>query len=193
MKLILALLFLMIFQLGISQTNDTIPEPEFPAKPYYLENDNLKNFERIEVTMEMKIKGFGFGGGESFYTAFEPKSKIRFNKDSLPRIFIKFSKNIDVNENLTILKEDDSMKKKRKYRNKRLFKQESVSTGGKARKIENKKVEFIVQRLRNNIFEIIFTNPLEPGEYAFMPIYDNTDDIFSSAQAGFKLTCFGID
>ena len=89
-----------------------IPEPEFNARPYYLKDGELVNMERADARFDVKVKAFGYGGHDSFLTAFGSQSSVRFNKDALPRIFIKFDGNIDPEELISILKAETKKRKK---------------------------------------------------------------------------------
>ncbi len=166
-----------------------IPNPEFNSRPYILNNGELENIERTDATMEVKSKGLGYGGVEIYYTAFGSESNTRFNKESLPRIFIKLEGNIDPSEIILIVKEDT----KRKKKDRRRFKQGSMKLGGGARDISENQINFSVKKIRDDVYEIILDIAIEPGEYAFMPISDASINPLTAGSTKTKISCFGIN
>ena len=178
--------------LTILQTvsGQTIPEPEFSARPYYLTEEGvLKNLERAEATTDVKVKGMGYGGADYFYTAFGLRSSTRFNNNHLPRLFIKIDGDADPSDVLSVLKAEIPKRNK----DRRRFKQGGMKLGGKARDVSNNKVHFEINKIRDNIYEIIFPNGLELGEYAFMPLTASNVNILSMSSNSMKISCFGVD
>lgn len=167
---------------------ETIPEPEFSERPYYLINGEFKNLERADATLDVKVKGMGYGGSEHFYTAFGEESPVRFDIDNLPRIFIKLDLEVDPEETIDIVRKD-----KKNKRNRRRFKQGSRSLGGKTRDVSENKVVFSTKKIRNGLYEIIFDQGLKAGEYAIMPITKQSVSVFDAGSSTVKITCFGID
>lgn len=181
------LVFLSTFSFVTAQ--DSIPEPEFNSRPYILNDGSLENIDRSDAAMEVKVRGLGYGGGDVYYTAFGSESKTRFNKEKLPRIFIKLEGNIDPSEIVLIVKEDT----KRKKKDRRRFKQGSIKFGGGARDISDNQINFSIKRIRQNVYEIILDVAIESGEYAFMPISDATINPLTAGSVKTKISCFGID
>lgn len=181
------LLFGLLMQLQLF-SQETIPDPEFSERPYYLDNGELKNLERADAVFDIKVKGGGYGGADYFYSAFGEQSPVRFHKDSIPRIFIELDKNVDPEETIVILR-----KEKKNKKNRRRFKQGSSAMGGKARDVSENRVSFSINKVRPGLYEIIFDHGLLPGEYAVMPINKPSQSIFDSGSNTVKITCFGID
>lgn len=171
------------------KAQEKIPEPEFNARPYYLNNGELKDMERADASIDVKVKGMGYGGADYFYTAFGSSSQTRFNKDDMPRIFIKLEGNVDPEELILIVKEEIQKKKN----DRRRFKQGSMSLAGKARDVSNNQVAFSINKVREGVYEILFDISLEPGEYAFMPVSDASINLLTAGSTKTKITCFGID
>ena len=161
----------------------SVPDPEFSSQLYILEVDNtLKNLERADAQMDIKIKGMGYGGSEIYYTAFTPKSDVRLSKNALPKLIIKVEGNIDPSELISLSKAE--VKKDR-----RRFLQFSMALGGKARDVSRSYVKLEFKKNREGIFEVILPSDIQPGEYAFMPINSS----LTSNKTKFKISCFGID
>lgn len=182
----LQLLILLILSSLSSIAQDSLPVPEFNAMPYYLNNGELIVIERNEAVFDTKVKGMGYGGGEYFYSVFGLTSKTRFDKNKFPRIFIKVETKGDPKDLIEIVAEDTKKKNDR-----RRFKQGSRNMYGKAKDVSENKVEFVLKKLKPNVYEIIFESPLKPGEYAFMPVYDDTLNPLNGGAT--KVSCFGID
>ena len=167
---------------------DSIPDPEFSERPYYLTHNSLINLERADAVLDLKLKAGGYGGSEYYYTAFGEQSTVRFSQDSLPRFFIKLSDGTDPSEKIVITRSISKTKK-----NRRRFIQGSSAFGGKARDVSENHVSYTIRTIRPNIYEIIFDQGLLPGEYAIMPINSPNGSALDLASQTVKITCFGID
>jgi hypothetical protein len=174
MKNLVFLFVLMSFK-GIAQT---IPDPEFPSRPYYLKDGKLESLEKTAATIDIS----GMGGRVSL-TAFKTQSDVRFSKDALPQFYIKIEGGGDASDKvdvgIAIIKKD-----------RRRFTQEATGLNGAAKDISATKASVSVKKIRDGLYQIIFDKPLAPGEYAFMPALD-----MGSLMGGGKLNlfCFGID
>jgi hypothetical protein len=83
----------------------SIPEPEYSGRPYTLApNNTLNDLERTDAQVDIKVKALGYGGYESYYTAFSAKSEIRLNKNNLPKFIIKIDANTDPSELISMAK-----------------------------------------------------------------------------------------
>ena len=81
----------------------SFPDPEFSSRPYILDVDKtLKNLERTDAQIETKVVGMGYGGFETYYTAFEPESDVRLSMNSLPKIIIKIEGNVYPSEIISL-------------------------------------------------------------------------------------------
>lgn len=184
-KLILfAILIVAFCSASIAQS---FPDPEFSSRPYILNDDNtLRDLERTDAQIDVKLKGMGYGGSETYYTAFTPKSDVRFAKNALPRLIIKVEGNVDPSELISLSKGE--VKKDR-----RRFLQGDLAFGGKARDVSSSYVKLEFKKIGNGIFEIILPSDIQPGEYAFMPINSSNQNSLMSYDSKVKITCFGID
>lgn len=181
MKPILLSLFVCLSFYSIGQ--DTIPTPEFTARPYYLKNGTLENLEKSDANFDMKAVGGGYGGTEEYLMAFNAKSNVRFTKDQIPAFYVRFENAGDPSDLLTL-----SLAEIKKDR--RRFKTASTTLTGKARNASDTKVGISFKKVRDGVYLITFDASLQPGEYAFLPPMD-----LSALMSGgkFKLFCFGVD
>jgi len=160
----------------------TFPTPEFTARPYSLLADmTLRELERAEAKVDLKLKGGGYGGSEMYYTVFSEQSTVRYPKASLPRLVIKVDGGEDPADFVTL--SVGSAKK-----GKRSFLQSSSSMYGKARDVSGSFVKLEFRKIQDGLYEIILPASIAPSEYAFMPIADG-----KATSTGIKISCFGID
>ncbi|MCB9075005.1 MAG: hypothetical protein H6552_05660 [Chitinophagales bacterium] len=179
------LILTLIFGLNSFLTAQSVPEPEFAMRPYYLGTDNtLKNLERVDAQFDFKAKVYA--GTEIYYTAFGKASDIRFSKDALPQFIIKVEQGVDPYEMISLGKAE--IKKDR-----RRFLQSRMAKTGKTKDVSGAYLELEFKKIRDGLFEIILPNNIEVGEYAFMPISKDSGNIFASYGSKAKITCFGID
>lgn len=182
-KLTLTILWLLVSLVALH--SQEIPTPDYSARPYYLKADNtLENFERADATMDTKLKGGGFGGVEMYFAAFGTASSTRFAAGNIPRLFIKLEANIDPNESITLSQAE--VKKDR-----RRFLQGSMSAYGAARNTSAGEVKLTFKKIREGVFEILLPSNIASGEYAFMPMGDQS--ISLTSVTNIKISCFGID
>lgn len=167
-------------------SGQTTLQPEFSDRAYQVTNDStLTDLERADAAIDIKVKGLGYGGSETYYSVFTEHSAVRFSSGQLPRIVIKMDGNIDPMEKIIVIKA--VIKKKR-----RRFLVDSRALGGKARDVSGVQVQISVKKLGNGVYELVFPNGLEPGEYAILPINTSIESLFSS-NGKMKISCFGID
>ncbi len=177
MKSLLTLCIVFVFTFCRSQSI-SIPDPEFSSRPYYLKDTTLISLEKTAASID--VSGMG---GNVYLTAFKPKSEVRFSKDALPQFYIKIDGGGDASD-----KVDVSIAVVKKDR--RRFTQESTNLTGAAKDIGATKASVSVKKVRDGLYQIVFDNPLSPGEYGFMPTLD-----MGSLMGGGKLNlyCFGVD
>jgi len=161
---------------------------EFSSRPYYLNDGELKNFEKVKAKFEVKVKGMGYGGTESYLTAFGEKSNVRFDK-SLPKILVKYEGNGDPEDLLTIVKAKKSKRKK----DRRRFVQSSMAFGGKTRDTSKSEILYTIKKINENIYEIIIDSELVSGEYAIIPALNSGNNSLVNYNATSKIFCFGIN
>lgn len=169
-----------------STVAQTIIEPEFPERPYFLSADStLKNLERADAQLIYKQKAMGLGGTNIYYEISSPKSEMRFSKNELPRFFIKTEANIDLSESVLISK--SVLKKGR-----RTFIQNSYAAyTAKSKDISDNYLKLEFKKIKDNVYEILLPQNIASGEYAFIPIIKGS--IFLEVGKTTKLSCFGID
>lgn len=164
----------------------TIIEPEFPERPYFLSSDStLKNLERADAQLIYKQKAMGLGGTDIYYEISSPKSEMRFPKNELPRFFIKAEANTDLSESVLISK--SVLKKGR-----RTFIQNSYAAyTAKSKDVSDTNLKLEFKKIKDNVYEILFPKDIASGEYAFVPLIKGS--IFLEVGKTTKLSCFGID
>lgn len=172
--------------INIVQESSVVPIPEFSARVYYLNNNELNDLERVSATVDVKVKAFGYKGADVFLTAFNSQSNIKFSSNNIPRFIIRIEGNIDPEDVLTIVSKSPSKKKDR-----RRFKIASQTLTGRSRDISDNEVTYSVKRVRDNIYEIFFEDHLASGEYAILPISDKETNLSNSTKV--KITCFSIN
>lgn len=158
-----------------------LPVPEYTLRPYWLTDKNtLEEVERVDAQIDVKVKGMGYGGAEYFYTAFSPKSLVGFSKNQLPILVFRTEGGVDPLEIISLVKGEVKSDRRR-------FIQGSMKMGGKARNVNSAFVDIRVEKLKDNIFQIILPDDIESGEYAFMPTTT------SSTNTKVKIACFRIE
>ncbi len=165
-------------------TSNNIPDPEYPLRPYYLDGKKLIQFERSESSVDMKVKGAGYGGHDRFLTAFDPESRIQFKEGNLPRMFISTeSKSIDPYDVISLCKAITQKDRRR-------FKIGSSKMFGGARDIRDNIISLEFKKIHDTLYEIIILGKLEVGEYGFLPILEGDSNFMTSKSV--KINCFGI-
>ncbi len=162
-----------------------IPEPEFTERPYVLNDDNtLSNLERADASIDIKVKGAGYGGSETYYSAFGKASTVRFNTTKLPRMVVKVEPSTDPAELFIISKADVKSDRRR-------FLLTSRSLGGKVRDTGQTEIALEYRKIRDGLYEITFPNGIPAGEYAFLPLSSDANPFQMGHKV--KISCFGID
>jgi hypothetical protein len=167
----------------LSAKAQTIPDPEFSGRPYYLSGNELKPLERADATIDVKVKAMGYGGSEYYYTVFSKTSPVRFKKDTMPKIVVKIDGSADPAETIVLARVFEQKKDRRR------FIKGKMRLGGKTKDVSKYDVRLEFKKIRDGLYELILIGPIELGEYAFMPL-ENNNSIGKTSQ---KLTCFGID
>ena len=182
----LILIMTILVTLVTSSFSQSFPDPEFSLRPYFLLGDNtLKNFERADVLIDIKMKAMGYGGAEIYNTALSPKSDVRFSKDAIPKIIVKIGLNVDPADIISL-----SLGEVKKDR--RRFLQSSMALGGKARDVSLYNVPLDFKKISEGIYEIVLPSNIQAGEYAFSSINDGSaNPLVKTTKV--KISCFGID
>lgn len=181
---IMLVLVLFISALTIAQ------EIEKTFVPYYLDGDQVKEFERVSAKSETLAIGFGYGGANTYLTVFDNKySDVRFKQGELPVFIIAVDEGADAFELVAITK-GDKVKKRKKYRR---FVQQGWAMGGQ-KDLSKHVVLPETEKIGNNVYRMVFKTPLEPGEYAFQPILKGTQAQNIMTGAGnTRIYAFGVD
>lgn len=158
--------------------------------PYYLENNEVRNFERIASKIEAKAIGMGYGGVNQYLTVFNSKnSPVRFKSSATPKFIIQLDEGTDPLD-MIIISKADVVKKKKTYRR---FIQKGYNMGG-SKDISQYLIKPQLVKIKDDLYEMKFDQPLEPGEYSFMPIYKGTEATnILSTNNEVRIYCFGID
>jgi hypothetical protein len=154
---------------------------EYSEKPYYVENGILSDFEKAKAEIVSKVEGFGLGGTKTFLTILSGKSDVRFAKDEVPKIIVKFDGKDDPEDYFIVMKA-------MKYTDVRKYLLSSRSMSGGARKTDENEVSFEMKKIKDNLYEITL-DELSKGEYALIP----QDDIEYTPGASVKVYCFAVD
>lgn len=154
---------------------------EYSEKPYYINNGLLRDFEKAKAEIVSKVEGFGLGGTKTFLTILSGKSDVRFEKDEVPTIIVRFDGKDDPEDYFIVMKA-------MKYTDVRKFLLSSRSMSGGARKTDENEVSFEMKKIKDNVYEITLDD-LTKGEYALIP----HDDIEYTPGASVKVYCFGVD
>lgn len=163
------------------ETNSESLTPEYAQKPYYPANGVLVDFEKAKAEIVSKVEGFGLGGTKTFLTILSGKSDVRFDKDEVPKIIVKFEGKEDPEDYFIVMKA-------MKYTDVRKFLLSSRSMTGSARKTDENEVSFEMKKIKDNTYEITL-DKIGKGEYALIP----HEDIEYTPGASVKVYCFGVD
>ena len=140
-------------------------EPEYSNRPYYVNNNELIRFEKVKAKIDYKTKAMGFGGSNTYFTSFGIESSTKFKKGKIPSILIKIEGMEDPEESIIILKSE----KTKKNKDRRRFKQASMSLGGKSRDVSDNEISFKLKKVSHNIYKLEIDETIDLGEYAIIP------------------------
>ena len=157
------------------------PVPEFSSRPYFYSDKTLKNLERADASIDVKVLGFGYGGTEIFYNVFPELSNCKFITGKIPPLIIKVENNGDPNEIVYLVKAKEVQKDRRR------FIISKSSFGGKVVNLSEYIIPLEFKKIKNDIYQILVPDNLQSGEYGFMPIKTNKE------ATSIKITCFGVE
>ena len=162
----LALLLLATFhslaQTGGSASGQKAPNPSFLNQVYYYWSDSLLALPKTDGRMESKMKAMGFGGSQMGYTIDGEKSALRIRAaDSLHFV---------VRSGSGGMMDPSMMFQLYKFESKKGSRQALMSSMSRfgGNKDPKNLVSFDVQKSGNDVFIMIPSAPLPPGEYGFM-------------------------
>lgn len=172
-----------ITKFTVNKTNN-IPEPEFPLRPYYLDGNELTKLERAEANFAIKQKGI-YRGQDKQVQIMKEESPIQFIKGNLPRFFISIDDpDIDPYDVIDLCRAD------RIGKGRRNFTYAGTKYGGRVKDVTGKLVHLEFKKIRKGLYEIIVEDELKQGEYAFLPLFNNSQSL--SSTNSIKANCFGI-
>jgi hypothetical protein len=176
------------YVINSKSTDDSQMEPEYSNRPYYLNDNELVSFEKVKAKIDIKVKAMGYGGANTYLTAFGVESSTKFTKGKIPKILIKIEGEDEPEDYISILK---SEKRKRK-KDRRRFKQASMALGGKARDVSENEIDFELKKVSKNIYELIIDETIDFGEYAIIPASNSNGNSLLSYNSSQKIYCFSI-
>ncbi|HUM50355.1 MAG TPA: DUF4377 domain-containing protein [Chitinophagales bacterium] len=137
---------------------NNFPEIEKENIVYYLKDKKYKTLEKTKVVLKSGIYDLG-----------TQESSIQFIEGALPKMMVKLNSEVDKDDFIYLVTCD--------------FKKEKRQVAVKPLK---NKINIELEKVENDIYEIILPSKLAVNEYAFI----NKDDIKSNEDA--TLACFGI-
>ncbi len=169
---------LMLFQTAVAQEKQAVKEPEYIGVFLSMdENGSLTALERQTPETKIKIKGLGFGGGESLLRFKGEQSTVRFKSDQKITFVVRVaSQAIDPMSLIEFYRFDS----KKGYRQLTIAKVGSIGTNSKTT-ISEYTVQFNAAKYGESSFKVVPANALPSGEYCLST---------SGTKDGF---CFGID
>jgi hypothetical protein len=136
------------------------PNPAFLNQVYYYWSDSLLACPKTEGQMENKMKAMGFGGSQMGYTMDGSKAALRIKAGDSLRFVVK----------MVTMGDPSSMLQLLRFESKKDSRQAVMSTQGRFGGNKNPKnqVSFDIQRSATDVFILIPSSRLTPGEYGFM-------------------------
>lgn len=178
------ILTLLTILLTGSLNAQSVPDPEYSSRVYYLDEDGtLKDLERGRASVDIKVKGMGYGGSEIYFTVFNAASTKAFESDGMPRMFVELQGDVDPNEVVILGRAEIK-------RDRRRFLQADMALGGRARDTRDAYIPLDFTRIRGELYEVEFPEGIRPGSYAFMPIGESGENISYGSKV--YISCFDV-
>ena len=158
------------------------PNPAFLNQVYYYWSDSLLACPKTEGQMENKMKAMGFGGSQMGYTMDGSKAALRIKEGDSLRFVVK----------MVTMGDPSSMLQLLRFESKKDSRQALMSTQSRfgGNKDHKNQVSFDVQRSATDVFILIPSSRLTPGEYGFMNQMMMKQ---SGASVTYTFYTFGID
>ena len=136
------------------------PNPAFLNQVYYYWSDSLLPCPKTEGQMENKMKAMGFGGSQMGYTMDGGKAALRIKAGDSLRFVVK----------MVTMGDPSSMLQLLRFESKKDSRQAVMSTQSRfgGNKDHKNQVSFDIQRSATDVFILIPSSRLTPGEYGFM-------------------------
>ncbi|MFN8277085.1 MAG: hypothetical protein U0T84_06360 [Chitinophagales bacterium] len=168
---------------------ESLPAPALDGIPYQYTNSAMVMLDRVESVFDARLKGMGYGGGESSVAAMGTKSAVRFTAGALPRMFIHFESKCDPSDRICLIKGETAKDRRR-------FVYSRVSATGQSKFTDDVRVAIKFKQVGENLWEIQLPT-LTAGEYAFMVPMSGAAGINAvmsgSSNAVSKISCFGVE
>ncbi|HXD79543.1 MAG TPA: hypothetical protein VN616_17125 [Puia sp.] len=167
MRLLLLSGILLAASLAEAQSGNTganasrLPDPPYLNQVYYYWSDSLLACPRTDGQMSNKIKALGFGGSQMSYAMDGGRSALRIKAGDSLRFVVKMVSMAGDPSSVVKLYKFESKKDSREA----LLSSQSRFGGSKDPKNE---VSYDVRRSGSDVFILIPSARLAPGEYAFM-------------------------
>jgi hypothetical protein len=187
-KSILLFLMAVLFRVALPAQTTTVTtagahDPTFLNNVYFWAPDSLLALEKTNGEMKAKMKALGFGGGGSAYVLQGARSPIRIKAADNMRFAVKLSGMADPSMMIKLYQLDPQKKTR-----------EAVisSQGGMFNKSSktNSGIDYNVQKSGADVYILLPTTRLAPGEYGFMNMMQATS---SGTQISYAFFTFGID
>lgn len=152
--------------------------PEFSGRPYYVKENALAGFERVDGNLSASTSAKGM---ITFYNVGKDKSDTRFSASSMPRILIKVEAGVDPGDLIKVVKGEVTKKG-------RQFTVRKADRKNTALDISEVLLKVTFNKVGDGIYEFVFEG-VAPGEYAVVSSTETNSGMALTA----KLSCFGID
>ena len=160
-----------------------IPNPAFLNQVYYYWSDSLLACPKTEGEMSNKMKAMGFGGSQMSYIMDGGRSALRIKAADSLRFVVRMTTMMGYPSSLVQLYKFDPKKDGREA----VVSSQSRFGGNKDHKSQ---ISFDVQRSGTDVFILIPSARLAPGEYGFM---NSTMMKQNGATFTYTFFTFGID
>jgi hypothetical protein len=161
-------------------------DPTFLNQVYFWAPDSLLALEKTNGEMKMKMKALGFGGGASGYVLQGERSPVRIKAADNIRFAVKVSGMFDPSQMIKLYPLGPQKKTR----------EATISSSGgmfnKTTKNNTSGIEYNVQKSGADVYILIPTSRLAPGEYGFMNMMQATSS-GSGSQISYAFFAFGID
>ena len=156
----------------ISAMSQSIDDIQFINHPYF----NGNAIEKVKAKMKSIIRGLGYGGANVFFEIQGEKSKTRISQSDSLYFMINMEQGMFGSMSL-FNAEQKGKKRIVMYAKSRVFSASDI--GGES-------IQYNTIKVYENIYKIIPSEPLHPGEYSFI-FYGSTSGMSADAFT------FGID
>ncbi len=165
--------------ISVACFSQDVPIPEFTGRPYFLKENVLNNFERVDGALSATA---GLKGMVTFYGVPSAKSEVRFSSTSMPIILIKVDAGVDPAEVFSVVRADVK-KKGREFIVRKTDRRNAVQD------MSDIIVKASFKKKSEGIYELSFEGGITAGEYAVISSAETNNSMALKS----KISCFGID